>query len=102
MLAAARRRTLDPATISEEAARGLQRRFDLQSLDFEPRVFYRLNSNWLELTVRFMFKDHGTRPVKDQIARDILDGFDAAGITVASAALRIDGLLPAEARGVAS
>jgi len=102
MLAAARRRTLDPATISEEAARGLQRRFDLHPLDFEPRVFYRLTSNWLELTVRFMFKDHGTRAVKDQIARDILDGFDAAGITVASAALRIDGLLPAEARGVAS
>ncbi len=102
MLAAAQRRTLDPATISEEAARGLQHRFDLHRLDFEPRVFYRLTSNWLELTVRFMFKDHGTRSVKDQMARDILDGFDAAGITVASAALRIDGLLPAEAGRVAS
>ncbi len=92
MLEAARRRTLDPSTISEEAAQSLQRRFDLHRLDFEPRVFYRLTSNWLELTVRFVFKDHGTRAVKDQMARDILDGFDAAGIAVATAALRIDGV----------
>jgi len=91
MLEAARRRTLDPSTISEEAAQSLQRRFDLHRLDFEPRVFYRLTSNWLELTVRFVFKDHGTRAVKDQMARDILDGFDAGGIAVATAALRIDG-----------
>jgi len=92
MLEAARRRTLDPSTISEEAAQSLQRRFDLHRLDFEPRVYYRLTSNWLELTVRFVFTDHGTRAVKDQMARDILDGFDAAGIAVATAALRIDGV----------
>jgi len=92
MLEAARRRTLDPSTISEEAAQSLQRRFDLHRLDFEPRVYYRLTSNWLELTVRFVFKDHGTRAVKDQMARDILDGFDVAGIAVATAALRIDGV----------
>jgi len=98
MLDAARRRTLDPGTISEEAAQSLQRRFDLHRLDFEPRVFYRLTSNWLELTVRFVFSDHGTRAVKDQMARDILDGFDDAGIAVASAALRIEGPLPAEFR----
>ena len=94
MLDAARRRTLDPNTISEEAAQSLERRFDLRRLDFEPRVFYRLTSNWLELTVRFVFKDHGTRAVKDQMARDILDGFDAAGIVVATAGLRIEGNLP--------
>jgi len=95
MLEAARRRTLDPSTISEEAAQSLQRRFDLHRLDFEPRVFYRLTSNWLELTVRFVVNDHGTRAVKDQMARDLLDGFDAAGIVVATAALRIDGSGPA-------
>jgi len=94
MLEAAHRRTLDPSTISEEAAQGLERRFDLRRLDFEPRVFYRLTSNWLELTVRFVVKDHGTRAVKDQMARDILDGFDAAGIAVATAGLRIEGNLP--------
>jgi len=99
MLEATRRRALDPAVISAEAAQGLERRFDLRRLDFEPKVFYRLTSNWLELTVRFASKDHGTRAVKDQIARDILDGFDAAGIAVASNALRIDGPLPVEFGG---
>jgi len=99
MLEATRRRALDPAVISAEAAQGLERRFDLRPLDFEPKVFYRLTSNWLELTVRFASKDHGTRAVKDEIARDILDGFDAAGIVVASAALRIDSPLPAEFEG---
>jgi small-conductance mechanosensitive channel len=99
MLEAARRWTLDPGTLTEEAAQSLERRFDLHRLDFEPRVFYRLTNNWLELTVRFVFKDHGTRAVKDQMARDILDGFDAAGIAVASTALRVDGPLLVELRG---
>ena len=99
MLATARRHALDPHTISEEAARGLEDRFDLRRLDFEPRVYYRLTSSWLELTVRFVFKDHGTRAVKDQMARDILEGFDAAGIAVASAGLRIEGL-PRSCRGM--
>jgi hypothetical protein len=36
-------------------------------------------------------RDHGTRAIKDQIARDILDALDQAGIKVATAALRIEG-----------
>ena len=89
MLEAARRHAVDPASISEEAARGLEQRFDLHRLDFEPKVFYRLTSNWLELSLRFVFKDHGTRTVKDLMARDILDGLDAAGIPVAAMPYRI-------------
>jgi small-conductance mechanosensitive channel len=45
LLEAARRHAIDPAAISEEAARGLEQRFDLRRLDFEPKVFYRLTSN---------------------------------------------------------
>jgi small-conductance mechanosensitive channel len=89
LLDAARRYALDPATMSEEAASSLERRFDVRRLDFEPRVYYSLTSNYLELTVRFVFRDHGTRAVKDQMARTILDEFAAAGITIAAAALRI-------------
>src|SRR4051812_54854 len=63
LLDAARRYALDPATISEEAAATLQRRFDVHRLDFDPRVYYSLSSNYLELTVRFVFRDHGTRAV---------------------------------------
>src|SRR5437763_1160559 len=65
LLEAARRNALDPATISDEAAHTLERRFDVRRLDFEPRVYYSLTSNCLELTVRFVFRDHGTRAAKD-------------------------------------
>lgn len=99
MLAAARRHALDPNTITEEAERGLLRRFDLRRPDFEPKVYYRLTGNWLEMTVRFVFKDHGLRSVKDLMARDILAGFDEAGIVPAPSAYRISGLPPVELRG---
>ncbi len=100
LLEAANRYALDPRTISEEAARTLERRFDLKRLDFEPRVYYRLTSSWLELTVRFVVRDHGTRAIKDMMAREILAGFDAAGITVASPEYRVVGLPPVELRDV--
>ena len=89
VLEAARRHAVDPAEISAEAARTLERRFELQRLDFEPRVFYRLTSNWLEMNLRFMSRDHGTRAIKDLIARDVLDGLDRAGIRVASVPYRV-------------
>ena len=94
ILEAARRHALDAHTIGDEATRSLEQRFDLRPLDFEPRVYYRLTSNWLELTVRFVFRDHGTRAVKDLIARDILAGFAAAGMTIASATYDIVGFPP--------
>lgn len=89
VLDAARRHAVDPAEISAEAARTLERRFELQRLDFEPRVFYRLTANWLEMNLRFMSRDHGTRAIKDLIARDVLDGLDRAGLRVASVPYRI-------------
>ena len=93
LLDAARRYALDPATMSEEAAQTLERRFDVRRLDFDPRVYYHLSSRYLELTVRFVFRDHGTRAVKDQMAREIVDAFEQAGITIAPAAMRIEGEL---------
>ena len=89
ILEAIRRHALDANTIGDEVARSLEQRFDLRPLDFQPRVYYRLTSNWLEMTVRFVFRDHGTRAVKDQIVRDIMAGFDAAGLAVASATYAI-------------
>ena len=79
----------EKAEWSAEAARTLERRFELQRLDFEPRVFYRLTSNWLEMNLRFMSRDHGTRAIKDLIARDVLDGLDRAGIRVACVPYRV-------------
>ena len=89
LLEAARRHAMDPTTLSVEAARTLERRFDLHRLDFEPKVFYRLTAQGLELALRFVSRDHGTRHIKDQIARDVLEGFEAADIAVAAVPYRI-------------
>lgn len=96
ILEAARCHALDPREIEAEAARNLERHFDLRPLDFAPKVYCRLTSNWVELTVRFVYRDHGMRAVKDLIARDILGGFEAAGIAVATAAYTVAGLPPIE------
>ena len=98
LLDAAGRYALDPGTISEQAARTLERRFDLKRPDFEPQVYYRLTASWLELTVRFAVTDRGTRSVRDRVARDVLTRFEAAGISVATAEHRIIGLPPVDVR----
>lgn len=89
LLAAARCHAVDPDTLSAEAAHTLERRFHLHRLDFRPQVYYRLTAQGLELTLRFVSRDHGTRLIKDQIARDVLAGFDATGIVVAAVPYRI-------------
>ncbi len=92
LLAAARRHALDPAVLTETAARTLEHRFDIRRLDFVPRVYCSLTGSYLQMSLRFAVEDHGTRAVKDRMVRDILDGLEGAGITVATDALRIDGL----------
>ncbi|HEV2128058.1 MAG TPA: mechanosensitive ion channel domain-containing protein [Thermomicrobiales bacterium] len=57
----------------------------------EPKVYYRLTDNWLELTVRFIAPIRGVRDLKDEISRDILREFDVAGIELAPSRLEILG-----------
>ena len=89
LLEAARHHAVDPTEISTEAAKTLERRFELHRLDFEPRVFYRLTPNWLEMNLRFMSRDHGTRAIKDLIGREVLNEFDRVGIRIASTPYRV-------------
>ena len=49
---------------------------------------------WLELAVRLVVSDRGIREVKDAICREMMAGFDAAGIGIASATYAIVGLPP--------
>jgi len=79
---------------SEPVRRALERRYFISVDDLTPRVFYRLTDNWLELTVRFIVGTHGVRPVKDAIARAVLEKFDEASIEVASATSEIVGMPP--------
>jgi small-conductance mechanosensitive channel len=72
---------------SEEAAgarRRLEQKYGLDHESLEPRVFWTLTDNWLELTVRFVVPEHGVREVKDRISRTIVAEFDRGGLEIAS------------------
>jgi small-conductance mechanosensitive channel len=77
---------------SQPVQQALERRYFIDLDDLTPRVFYRLTDNWLELTVRFIVREHGIRGIKDAIARAVLQKFDEASIEVASATYEIAGL----------
>jgi small-conductance mechanosensitive channel len=80
-----------PDRASEPVRRALEKRYIISVDDLTPRVFYRLTDNWLELTVRFIVREHGIREMKDAIARAILTRFDEAAIEIASATYEIVG-----------
>ncbi len=92
LLAAARKHAIRADGLPPDDLRELDRRYNLRGLDIEPRVYWRLTDNWLELSVRFLTPDHGTRHIKDLISRELLAELDKAGIGVASATYEITSL----------
>jgi small-conductance mechanosensitive channel len=82
----------------EKAAPGrdeLVRRYHLKAdTSLEPQVYWALTDNWLEIQVRFIVEETGIRRVKDAINRDILAGFDEAGIGIASTGMDITAFPP--------
>jgi small-conductance mechanosensitive channel len=91
LLSAARRYTEQIASLGEDTIQELERRYFIRRADLEPRVYWRLTDNWLELTVRFITRDSGIRELKDKMTRDILEGLDRAGIGIASGTYEIVG-----------
>ncbi len=94
LLEATKRHAIQASELSEEAQQEMERRYSVSAGDLEPKVYYRITDNWLELTVRFIAKEHGVRDLKDAMSRDILQAFDVAGIGIASATFEIVGLPP--------
>ncbi len=92
MLEAAERHTADIASLGEKDAAELRRRFDIPGGSVRPRVYWRLTDNWLEMTVRFLAHDHGTRELKDAMSREILARLDEAGVAVASSTVELVGV----------
>ena len=78
--------------MSRESLAELERRYAVRQSELEPRVFYRLTDNWVEMSVRFVTEEHGVRKVKDAMSRDILDGFDTARISIASGTYDVVGM----------
>jgi small-conductance mechanosensitive channel len=98
LLESAGTHAIDPNSISEGARKDLKERFGVEPSGLEPRVFFRITDNWLELTVRFVVPTHGIRDVKDSMSRDIVVALEQAGIGIASATYDIVGFPPIEVR----
>lgn len=94
LLDVAGRHTIPIGELGEPALAAMERRYFVRRSDLTPRVYFRLTDNWLELTVRFIARDHGIRELKDAMSREVLAALDAAGIGIASSTYDIVGLPP--------
>jgi small-conductance mechanosensitive channel len=83
--------------ITEESLDTMKQHFFISPSSLEPQVFLRLTDNWIELSLRFIAHDHGSRIVKDKMYRDILSALNEAGIGIASTTFEIVGLPPLRA-----
>jgi small-conductance mechanosensitive channel len=92
LLDVARRNTEPIVNISESILAELEQRYFLRQSDLEPRVFWRMTDNWLELALRFICKDYDIRILKDRMTREILGAFDANGIEIASGTYEVVGM----------
>ena len=102
LLDVARKHTVPIAALSEPARRHLERVYDLSPPGVDPRVYYRMTDNWVELALRFIVPDRGVREIKDAMYRDILARFKREGIAVASATYDIVGFPPVRVQGPAA
>src|SRR5206468_3584682 len=84
LLDAARRHALTREQMGDDEVNRITDEFGLNVGDIDPRVYWRMTDNWLELTVRFLVPDHGIRPIKDAMTREILSGLEDAKIEIAS------------------
>ncbi len=98
LMEVAERHTVKIAEMSEEALREMERRYMMKRSELNPRVFWRLTDNWVEMSVRFITRDSGIREIKDKMSREIIDAFDRAGIGIASGTYEIVGVPPIEVR----
>lgn len=92
VLESVRRHTKKISELGEDALNELERRYVVKRADLEPRVFYRLTDNWIEMAARFLVEDHGIRAVKDQISRDMLAQLNEAKIGIASGTYEVVGM----------
>lgn len=97
---AAHKFTVDVTKLGAEAIHEMKRRYFLADNQLTPKVYYRLTDNWVELSVRFVTKDHGVRDIKDQMSREILLALKEKGIGVASSTYDIVGFPPIQIAGL--
>lgn len=94
LLAAAERHTVATSEVPAEALQAMQKKYFVRGADLEPKVYWRITDNWLELTLRFLTEVYGVRAVKDEMSREILAELGDAGIVIASATYEVTVLPP--------
>jgi small-conductance mechanosensitive channel len=83
LLETARCHAINAGDINEEILERMLKEYHVLKDDLEPRVYYRLEDFWVALSVRFLAREHGSRHIKDKMAREILDAFEAENIEFA-------------------
>ena len=68
----------------KEAMAELHRLYGYSDNSVEPRAYWRLTDNALEITVRYLTHIYGGRELKDAISRDILAGLASQQIPIAA------------------
>lgn len=95
LLEAASKETVKIEEVAGPTLKVLEDRFSIHTPDdLAPRVFVRLTDNWVELTVRFLCRDHDMRGLKDRMSREVKANLARAKIGVASSTYDIVGLPP--------
>jgi small-conductance mechanosensitive channel len=84
LLDSARTHALTEDRLGRDEVKRLEERFGIKVGEIDPRVYWRITNNWLDLTVRFLGPDHGIRGIKDKITRDVLAAIEPAEIVIAS------------------
>ena len=83
ILESARRHAIAANSIGEKSIEMMEREYYVSRNDLIPQVYYRLGDNRIELSARFLSKEHGSRDIKDKMAREILDAFEEENIEFA-------------------
>ena len=84
ILEAANEQAQTAKRLGKEEVKRLEERFGIDAGEINPRVFWRITEDWLELTVRFLGPDHGIRHIKDGVTRQVIAGFEKAKILIAA------------------
>jgi small-conductance mechanosensitive channel len=94
LLDVAAKHALKTSDLNEEDIKEVRRRYAVELDEIVPKVYMRLTDNWVELTVRFLCREHGVRGLKDKMSREVIDQLDAAKIGIASSTYDIVGFPP--------
>ena len=84
LLKAAQRHAVTEAKVGKDEVKRLHERFGINVGEIDPRAYWRITDNWLEIAVRFLAPDHGIRDIKDAMSRDILAALNKVKIGIAS------------------